>query len=546
MGTNGTMRILDALGVALTLVVVTLSGDATATVAAPLPAQHRNAPQVADTAQRSAPAPGRVKASGGEAFDAVLVSWKWSGTPASYVLQIAEKKSFVDAKQVKVDARGSRPSGGRQTYKFKGLDDGTKYFVRVASAAKSGKKSGWSSVASATTRTRVPSAPTSPVKATSGPGPGEVTFTWATKGDFTDFFKIETATSPFAQGARDRTSFKVNPGLRKYTLTADQTKQANAGIGTAWTLAWRFRAVNQGASGNQERYFGQGQSRVPGMAPTGTGSDIRVASYNIRTDNISSPGALTWANRLPRIAQLIKDRKPGIVLVQELFPTMVAKFVATLVLKNMGNYALNWETALSTGATSDNSLQNRILYDTTKYEMVDQCALVVASNDCYITWPAKVGPDYSPFLRMRDKATGQEFYVLGWHLPNGEENDAVRREAMRTIVTKIEQINTDGLPVIVGGDTNSSQIRTGERPHDILIDHGFYDTASTVEHVNSKFGTANDFEYQVPSPFGVSPRIDVIATFAMPGSAKFVNEVIQKGDPFPSDHNMIWTDLRLP
>ena len=147
---------------------------------------------------------------------------------------------------------------------------------------------------------------------------------------------------------------------------------------------------------------------------------------------------------------------------------------------------------------------------------------------------------------MRDKASGQEFYVLGWHLPRGEGLDAVRTAAMRSIMDQVEALDTDHLPVIVGGDTNSSQLRAGERPHDVLMEHGFYDTASTVDQVNPEYGTANDFVYQDPSPFGVSPRIDVIATLGMPGSDRFVNEVVKKGDPFPSDHNMIWTDLRLP
>ena len=76
--------------------------------------------------------------------------------------------------------------------------------------------------------------------------------------------------------------------------------------------------------------------------------------------------------------------------------------------------------------------------------------------------------------------------------------------------------------------------------------YGFYDTASTVKQLNAAYGTANAYEYQKKSAFGVSPRIDVIATLGMPGSDLFENMVVKKGDPFPSDHNMVLTDLRLP
>jgi endonuclease/exonuclease/phosphatase family metal-dependent hydrolase len=492
-------------------------------------------------------APGGVTASAGRAFDAVIVGWTWSTTPAAYVVQISESRKFTDATQVKVPGRSSKPSGGRQTYRFTGLQDGTKFFVRVAAASSNGKLSGWSGARTAKTRMRLPSAPTGPVKAVAGPGPGQVTFTWSTHGDYTDKFVIETATSPFDPKPRDHAVFSIDPHLRTYTLSAAQTQQAHAGVGTGWTLVWRFRAVNTGtAGGSEQRYFGQGQSRVMGEAAAGSGSALRVASYNIRTDNITSPDALTWDSRVPRIASLIKDRRPGIVLLQELFPSMVSKFVGTLASKGMDNYALNRQTALVTGVLGEQKLQSRILYDKTKYEMVDRCSVVVTSTDCSISWPSDAGPDYSPFVRMRDKASGQEFYVLGWHLPRGEGLDAVRTAAMRSIMDQVDALNTDHLPVIVGGDTNSSQLRAGERPHDVLMEHGFYDTASTVDQVNPEYGTANDFAYQDPSPFGVSPRIDVIATLGMPGSDRFVNEVVKKGDPFPSDHNMIWTDLRLP
>ena len=500
---------------------------------------------VAAPSAQALSAPARVKASGGQAFDAILVSWKWSNKPASYLIQIGEKKSFAGARKVKVAARYSRPAGGRQSYRFKGLEDGTRFFVRVAAVTRSGKQSGWTRVQKVATRTRFPSAPSGPVTAASGPGPGEVTFTWETQGLYTDYFKIETATSPFANGMRDHRVFKVDPDLRTYTLSAEQTASANAGVGTAWTLVWRFRAVNEGTAGSEQRYFGQGQSRVPGMAPTGTGSPIRVASYNIRTDKGES-GELGWINRVPHIVQQIEDRKPGIVLLQELYSPMVPRFVATLADHDMNHYALNRETALKSGLADEKKLQNRLLYDATKYEMVDECDTSTTSTDCHIIWPSDTGPDYSPYVRMRDLATGQEFYVLSLHLPNGAALDGVRHKAMDAIVEELAKVNTDSLPVILGGDTNSSQLRTGVRPHDVLMESGFYDTASTVDHVNPEFGTANDFEYQEPSAFGISPRIDLIATHGMPGSARFVNEVIKQGKPFPSDHNMIWADLRLP
>ena len=80
------------------------------------------------------------------------------------------------------------------------------------------------------------------------------------------------------------------------------------------------------------------------------------------------------------------------MLLQELFPSMVSKFVGTLAGKGMDNYALNRQTALITGVLGEQKLQSRNLYDKTKYEMVDGRSVVVTSTDCSISWPSDAGP----------------------------------------------------------------------------------------------------------------------------------------------------------
>ena len=493
-------------------------------------------------------APSGVKAVGGDAFDVVTVSWTWSTKPAAYVIQVAEKQSFAGAEQFKVAGKAAKPPGGRQSYRVTGLEDGTKFFVRVAAATKSGSKSGWSAVRTAETRMRTPS-PGDNLKAVSGPGPGEVTFSWTTAGDYTDYFRIDTGTSPFdADGPRDHQVFKIDPSKRSYTLSAAQTEAAGAGIGVAWTLIWRFRAVNTGtAGGTMDRYFGQGQSRVPGMAPSGDGAAIRVASYNVRTESVNPSGnEKPWLVRAPLVAESIEAENPGIVLLQELFPSQIVTFQAELALPDMSKYALNRTAAVDTGLPGEKKLQSRFIYDKNVYEDVSQCPDSKFDTSCLIKWESDTGPDYAAVNLMRHKASGQHFWVCSFHLTSGNEYEAVRREAMKSIVAGIEALNTQDYPVILGGDSNSSQLREGIRPHDILMAKGYYDTASAVEHINPEYGTANDFQYQEPSAIGISSRIDLIATLGMPGSAKFKNVVVKKPDVHPSDHNMIWADLKLP
>ena len=509
---------------------------------------------IAATPAQALSAPSGVKVSSGDAFDVLVVSWKWSSKPASYIIQIAQQKSFDGADQFKVAAKNSKPAGGRQSYRATGLQDGTKFYVRVAAATKSGKKSGWSSVVTGETRMRTPSAPDAPTTAEAGPNPGEVTFTWFTEGKYTDYFRIDASSLPFNQKGADPVYFKINPGIAKtgpgtyqYTMTAAQTEQAGVGIGTGWTLIWRFHAYNTGtAGGKKERYFGQGQSRVPGVAPTGTGSAIRVASYNVRTYK-GVPGEDTWAQRSPRVVQTIKDQRPDIVLMQELFPSQMDTFLSDLHNEpSLNSYQLTRTAGVKKQTDGDRLLQARLLYDTTKYTDVSNCPDDPNDTECLIRWKADIGYDHAAVNLMEDKVSGQKFWICSFHLSNGDGLDQLRKDAMKTIVDELAARNNGKYyPIILGGDTNSSQLRT-IRPHDVMMDAGYYDTASTVDQINAAYGTANDFTYQEPSEINPSPRIDVIATLNMPGSDTFKNVVVQKGDPFPSDHNMIWADLRLP
>jgi hypothetical protein len=47
-----------------------------------------------------------------------------------------------------------------------------------------------------------------------------------------------------------------------------------------------------------------------------------------------------------------------------------------------------------------------------------------------------------------------------------------------------------------------------------------------------------------PSPYGFGSRYDTIFTLGMPGAQRF-EQIITSGT-YPSDHNLVFADLRLP
>ena len=85
-----------------------------------------------------------------------------------------------------------------------------------------------------------------------GPQPGETRIKWETSGAHTDLYKIVTALTPFGSAGtpavgRHSTTFKVQGGDRRsFTLTAEQTAAAGAGLGTGRHLFFRIYAIRKG------------------------------------------------------------------------------------------------------------------------------------------------------------------------------------------------------------------------------------------------------------------------------------------------------------
>lgn len=89
---------------------------------------------------------------------------------------------------------------------------------------------------------------------------------------------------------------------------------------------------------------------------------------------------------------------------------------------------------------------NSILYDPDKFEFV-------SGTSFSITFMNSVRPQ--TVLRLRDRATGREFYVLNMHASAGGGKYAVSRRAGHlTAVSYINGLKSEGLPIFLTGDMN--------------------------------------------------------------------------------------------
>jgi endonuclease/exonuclease/phosphatase family metal-dependent hydrolase len=384
-----------------------------------------------------------------------------------------------------------------------------------------------------------------------GPAPGTTTIHWKSKGGHTDYFKIITALTPFGSKShpgdgRHTRTWRVGRHVRTFRMTAEQTAAAGAPLGSARHLFFRVKAVSSGRSARVTRTYPHlGSTPIRGRDSSANGPMIRFAQYNMHVaakDHAGHP----WKDRQQRIANNIAKVSPAVASLQELMPGMWNSndggigLNAALKRAGAGRYQLTRTNAYWQGAAQD----TRILYDPNKVALVSNCPTDTPS--CYIMLPDKQ-KQIAAYAKFRDRASGQEFYFVSAHLTPGNdaETDALRGRQAQAMNDGIRAINDQHLPVIFGADANSSQTSKGsDSPHVALVQDGWYDTQAAAKVVNDRVNSVNNYRTQHRSPYGFGSMYDTIMTLNLPGAHLW--KQVLTGAPWPSDHNLVFTDLRLP
>jgi endonuclease/exonuclease/phosphatase (EEP) superfamily protein YafD len=92
---------------------------------------------------------------------------------------------------------------------------------------------------------------------------------------------------------------------------------------------------------------------------------------------------------------------------------------------------------------------NSILYDPARFQMVSGSKFII---------PFMGRPRPQPVLRLRERATGREFYVVNTHPSAHDGRYAVeRRHGEQVLVGVVRQLEATGLPVLVTGDMNARE-----------------------------------------------------------------------------------------
>lgn len=171
--------------------------------------------------------------------------------------------------------------------------------------------------------------------------------------------------------------------------------------------------------------------------------EVRIGSFNVLGSQHTAPGGdrrrfPPASTRSVGAANLMAKHGVDIVGTQELQDDQLRAIQSRT---GMEAYpGLGWGVA-----ETDNS----ILYDGDRFEFVEGSRFTI---------PFMGRPRPQPILKLRERATGREFYVVNTHLSAGGGRYLTeRRSGMGTLVNLMGELKATGLPVLLTGDMNDRE-----------------------------------------------------------------------------------------
>ena len=172
--------------------------------------------------------------------------------------------------------------------------------------------------------------------------------------------------------------------------------------------------------------------------------DLKVMSYNIRMGT-AKDGTNSWEYRYPATALMLQDQKPDVFGVQEAFD-----FQIRFIEDNFTDYDC-------VGVGRDNGKSEgehmSIFWNKKTVKMIKWGTFWLSET------PEKPSKGWDAACKrtatwalMKDKKTGKHFYYVNTHLDH--RGSEARRQGLNLIVSRIDEINPKGYPMVLTGDFN--------------------------------------------------------------------------------------------
>ena len=255
--------------------------------------------------------------------------------------------------------------------------------------------------------------------------------------------------------------------------------------------------------------------------------NLKVMTYNIRLD-IAIDGENNWSHRKDFFTSQIQFYEPDIFGIQEATPNQVIDI--SNVLSQYNQIGIGRE-GVGKGESSN------IYYKKERFSVSNETTFWLSEtpNEISKGWDAACNR-VCTFALFEDLKSNKSFWVFNTHLDHIGE--VAKTKGIELILSKIEAVNIQKLPVIFMGDFNSEPNENRILELKKIMNDS---RELSVEKPFGPFGTFNNFEYNEPA----TKQIDYI--FLSKNSFFIVNKYAVLTDSknlrFPSDHFPVFVEM---
>lgn len=269
---------------------------------------------------------------------------------------------------------------------------------------------------------------------------------------------------------------------------------------------------------------------------------IRVMSYNVRMGP-AKDGGNVWDNRKVATPAMLRDIKPAVFGVQEAYEYQIG-----YILSACPEYR-----AVGVGRDDGKEAGEHmsVFYDSSIVELLEWGTYWLSETPDVPSfgWDAACRRT-ATWTLLRDRRSGQKFYFVNTHLDH--KGKQARKNGLAMIYRNIQEMNPEGLPMVLTGDFNVMPDDEGLKDLNTLMK-----SARFCSDEADSFGSFNGFgKYGLSSAApalhdGEAPKdtllpIDYIYFSGFERSLRF-KVVVESyaGVPYISDHYPVYADLEF-
>ncbi len=256
------------------------------------------------------------------------------------------------------------------------------------------------------------------------------------------------------------------------------------------------------------------------------GRSVKVMSFNLRSANSNDPGENSWTSRRPAVKAMLAAQSPLVMGTQEC-DIIQRKHI----LEDDSRYDA---IGINLGGPHEDCEECAVFYLKDSVEVLSHKTFYLSNTP---DTPSRLNGTSNyrvcTWGKMRLKNDGKEFYFFNTHLEYSAAQ--LRQPEMNIILGKIQEINTEDLPMVLLGDFNCDET---DGIYNGIKNYGF-ESCRTKALVGDSHKTHNGFG-------GYAQTLDHAFYKGFAGVNKFATDRYKyAGITYISDHYPIWATLKF-